>query len=80
MLNLLCGTHNANEGWKAVSKVTNCFPENGSPYSPSSEETAALLRSWCEDLPLPLAHVGDKKVKRFHSVKSLADYHICERP
>jgi hypothetical protein len=20
----------------------------------------------CEDLPLPLAHVGDKKVKRFH--------------
>jgi hypothetical protein len=29
---------------------------------------------------LPLAHVGDKKVKRFHFVKSLADYHICERP
>jgi hypothetical protein len=27
-----------------------------------------------------LAHAGDKKVKRFHFVKSLADYHICERP
>jgi hypothetical protein len=23
-------------------------------------------RDGCEDLPLPLAHVGDKKVKRFH--------------
>lgn len=46
MPNLLCGTHNANEGWKAVAKVTNYFPESGSPYSPSSEETAALLRSW----------------------------------
>jgi hypothetical protein len=26
-----------------------------------------LILVWhCEDLPLPLAHVGDKKVKRFH--------------
>ena len=25
----------------------------------------------CEDLPLPLAHVGDKKVKRFHSIGRL---------
>jgi hypothetical protein len=24
------------------------------------------LDALCEDLPLPLAHVGDKKVKRFH--------------
>jgi len=25
-----------------------------------------MKRRKCEDLPLPLAHVGDKKVKRFH--------------
>src|SRR2546421_8990962 len=27
---------------------------------------AGPLVDECEDLPLPLAHVGDKKVKRFH--------------
>jgi hypothetical protein len=32
----------------------------------STDATVIWFLGFCEDLPLPLAHVGDKKVKRFH--------------
>jgi hypothetical protein len=43
------------------------------------EASSRATDSNCEDLLFPLAHAGDKESNDFTSIKSLADYHVCEQ-
>ena len=62
------GREGEGEETQGYSSTTEVTKEGRAPDARSGHDTQQMKFrvGGCEDLPLPLAHVGDKKVKRFH--------------